>query len=145
MIEEGDKTSVQLKVTDPPDFGEGGREYRRNILVSTSLTIVLLMSPSLKPELFGVVVSVPIMWSCLGVSHIYFFLMWRLTSIIESDKEKQFLNFYGLYKQAIASGTKGFPGKTKAQIILIRSLPIWAFILGLFGILYGLVLSLVSS
>jgi len=133
--------SGTAKVSDPPDFEEGGREYRRNILVSTSLTVVLLTSTSLKPALFGVEISVSVMWLFLGISHIYFFLMWRLTAPIGQDREKTFWNIKGLYRQAIAGGTKGFPGKTKAQILLIRALPIWAFIIGMIGILYGFYLS----
>jgi len=128
-------------VSDPPDFGEGGQEYRRNILASTSLIFVLLLSTSLEPELFGVKIPVSVMWCFLGISHIYFFLMWRLTSPIDSDQNKSFLNIRGLWRQAMAGGIKGFPGKTKAQILLIRSLPIWAFTLGLLGIVRGLYLS----
>lgn len=137
-MEENDKAEIKLKVTGSPDFNEGGKEYRRNILVTTSLIVVLLLSPSLKPELFGVEVSVKVMWSLLGISLVYFFLMWRLTSTIEKDTDEKFLNISGLYKQAIIGGTKGFPGKTKAQIILIRALPIWAFIVGVLGVSCGL-------
>jgi hypothetical protein len=125
-------------VSDPPDFGEGGREYRRNILASTSLVFVLLLSSPFQPELFSIKVPVTVMWAFLAISHMYFFLMWRLTAPIESDVEKRFLNLEGLFRQALLGGTKGFPGKTKAQIILIRALPIWAFTVGLFGIFYGL-------
>ena len=78
------------------------------------------------------------MWWCLGAVHFYQFAMWRLTSVIEMDTEKHFFNLEGLWKQAFAVGTKGFPGKTKAQIILLRALPIWAFLIGIVCIVVGL-------
>ncbi|MDR4515619.1 hypothetical protein [Nitrosomonas sp.] len=131
------QSHIKLEVTDPPDFGEGGREYRRNILISTSTTVVLILSSSLKPELFGIEIPIATMWLLLGVAHVYFFIMWRLTCTIESDKEKRFWNIRGLVKQALIAGTKGFPGKTRAQVFFIRALPIWAFILGVLGISLG--------
>lgn len=131
------QSQIKLEVTDPSDFGEGCKEYRRNIYISTSTTVVLILSSSLKPELFGIEIPIKIMWLLLGVAHIYFFIMWRLTCPIESDKEKRFWNIRGLVKQALIEGTKGFPGKTRAQIFFIRALPIWAFILGVLGISLG--------
>jgi len=124
------KGQIQLKVTDPPDFTKDAQQYRRNVLLSTSLAFVLVMSTSLQPKVLGVEISPVVMWSCLAVAHIYHFGMWRLTSPIEMDREKRFFNIKGLWRQAIAGGTKDFPGKTKAQIIMLRALPIWAFFFG---------------
>ena len=68
------QSHIKLEVTDPLDFGEGGREYRRNILISTSTTVVLILSSSLKPELFGIEIPIATMWLLLGVAHVYFLL-----------------------------------------------------------------------
>jgi len=125
-------------VTDPKDFAEGGSEHRKGIIANTSFIIVLLSASKLKPALFGIEVSVPALWVLIGISHIYFFTMWRITAPIESDSDKRFWNIQGLYKQAFLGGTKNFPGKTKAQLFFIRALPIWAFIAGLFGVVCGL-------
>ncbi len=130
--------SGQGTVTDPRDFSEGGGEHRKGIIASTSLIAVLVSSTELKPVLLGIIVSVPVLWILIGISHLYFFAMWRITAPIEADSEKHFWNIRGLYKQAFLGGTKGFPGKTKAQLFLIRALPIWAFIAGVFGVFYGL-------
>ena len=127
-----------MTVTDPPDFSEGGSDYRKGIIGSTSLIVVLLSATELTPEVFGIEVWVPVLWILVCVSHIYFFAMWRLTASIEADTEKRFWNIRGLCKQAFIGGTKGFPGKTKAQLFFIRALPIWAFIVGLFGVFCGL-------
>ena len=132
-------SSPTLQVTDPVDFNEGGKEYRRNLLGTTSLVVLLLSACTLEPKLLGVELSKKSMWLFLGVAHVYFFIMWRLTSIVEQDGEKKFWNIRGLLRQAFAWGTKGFPGKTKAQILLIRALPIWAFLVGLVGVVYGFV------
>ena len=102
------------------------------------------MSSALKPSIFGIEVSVHLMWVCLIIAHLYFFVMWRLTSSIEGDSEKKFFNLRGIWKQAVAGGTKAFPGKTKAQLLLIRALPIWIFIFGLAGMAYGLAVSLIN-
>lgn len=136
--------SAQGTVTDPKDFSEGGSEHRKAIIANAALIVVLLSSTTLKPQLLGISVSVPILWLLVGVSHIYFFCMWRLTATIESDVEKNFWNLKGLAKQAVIGGTKEFPSKTKAQLFFIRALPIWAFIGGLIGVVYGLALHLWS-
>ncbi len=125
-------------IPSPADFREGGREYRRNILISTSLTAILLLSTSLEPQLLGVKVPVSVMWALLGISHLYFFLMWRLTAVIEEDIQAKFWNIRGLWKQAIVGGRSNSSGKVKAQIFFIRSLPIWSFLIGSIGIIYGL-------
>lgn len=135
---ESPKSEIRLTTTDPKDFSESGGDHRKSVLASTALIVVLLSSTELKPILFGVAVSVPTLWLLLGVAHTYFFVMWRLTSNIESDQEKRFWNWRGLWKQAMTSGTAGFPGKTKAQLLLIRALPIWAFLIGTVGVAYGL-------
>lgn len=131
--------SAHGTVTDPKDFSEGGGDHRKSLLASSALIAVLLTSTDLKPTVFGVSVSVPMLWACLGLAHIYFFTMWRLTTIIEADQEKHFWNMRGLWKQAILGGTNGFPGRTKAQLFFIRALPIWAFVIGCFGVVYGLI------
>jgi len=131
-----------IEKTEPEDFDEGRKEHRRGVIASTGLILVLLMSTSLEPVLFGVTVSVPIMWLSLGVVHLYFFAMWRLTTSIEQDTEERFWNLKGMWKQATLGFMKGMPGKKKAQHILIRSLPIWAFVVGFLGVLYGLYSSL---
>ena len=140
MGESSDQATISMhgKVTDPKDFSEGGGDHRKSVLASTALIVVFLTSSKLEPAVFGVQVSVPVLWLLLGLGHVYFFMMWRLTTMIEADSDKRFWNLKGLSKQAIASGTKGFPGKTKAQLLFIRALPIWAFMAGLLGILYGL-------
>jgi hypothetical protein len=102
----------------PHDFYQDGLVYRRNILASTSLTTVLLMSSSHCPEFFGVRVPECVMWGSLGIAHLYFFVMWRLTAAIEGDKENNFFNWEGLKKQAFAGGTEEFPSKLKAQFCL---------------------------
>jgi hypothetical protein len=130
--------SVQLTAHDPKDFEEGGSEHRRALLANGSLIVVLLLASKLEPEVLGIEVSVPVLWLLIGVAHIYFFTMWRLTAPVEADTKKQFWNVRGLYKQAILGGTKGFPGKTKAQLVFIRALPIWVFLLGILGVMYGL-------
>ena len=129
--------SVQLTVHDPKDFQEGGSEHCRALIANGALIIVLLLASKLEPEVLGIEVSVPILWVLIGVAHIYFFTMWRLTAPVEADKENHFWNIRGLYKQAVLGGTKGFPGKTKAQLVFIRAMPIWVFLLGLLGVLYG--------
>lgn len=135
---EGNNKTIEPKyVPSPPDFNEGGREYRRNILFSTSLTAVLLLSTTLEPTVLGIKVPPHVMWGLLGIAHIYFFLMWRLTAVIEDDMEKRFWNLKGLWKQAIGGGRRNSTGKVKAQLLLIRALPIWAFIFGLVGITCG--------
>ena len=108
--------------TAPPDFKEGGKEHRKSVLASTSLIVVLLTAENLKPALFGVEVSVQLLWFFLAVGHVYFFVMWRVTSPIEMDTDKRFWNFDGMWKQATLRGTGDFPGKTKAQLILIMKL-----------------------
>lgn len=134
----GDTKVVALgTVTEPKDFSDSGSEHRRSVLASTALITVLLTSKNLKPAVFGVDVSVPMLWVFLGAGHLYFFVMWRLTAPIEADSDKRFWNVKGLWKQAIAGGTSSFPGKTKAQLLLIRALPIWAFLGGLVGVAYG--------
>jgi hypothetical protein len=131
-------SSPQLEVTGPKDFSEGGGDHRKSTLATTALILALLMSTNLKPQVFGVEVSVPALWAFLGLAHVYFFIMWRLTTTIEAESENRFWNLKGLWKQATASGTRGFPGKTKAQLLFIRALPIWAFLIGIVGIVYGL-------
>jgi len=126
------------KVTDPKDFSQGGSEHRKGIITNTSLIAVLISATELKPSLLGISVSVPVLWCLIGIAHLYFFTMWRITAPIEADSKKRFWNVRGLCKQAFLGGTKGFPGKTKAQLFLIRALPIWAFILGLLSVFYGL-------
>jgi len=130
--------SAHGTVTDPKDFSEGGSEHRKGIIANTSLIVVLISATELKPVLLGVTVSVPVLWVLIGISHLYFFAMWRITAPIEADSEKHFWNVRGLYKQAFLGGTKGFPGKTKAQLFFIRALPIWTFVIGLLGVFYGL-------
>ena len=125
-------------VTDPKDFSEGGGDHRKSVLASTALIVVLLNATKLDPTIFGVQVSIPALWLILGVAHVYFFLMWRITTVVEADSEKRFWNLHGLWKQAVTGGTSGFPGKTKAQLIFIRALPIWAFAVGFGGVVYGL-------
>lgn len=139
-ISQSQTLSVSMlgKVTDPKDFSEGGSEHRKGIIASTSLIVVLISATELKPVLLGVTVSVPVLWVLIGVSHIYFFAMWRITAPVEADSEKRFWNLHGLYKQAVLDGTKDFPGKTKAQLFFIRALPIWAFLIGFVGVLFGL-------
>lgn len=134
---EDTKAVILGTVTEPKDFSDSGSEHRRSVLASTALIAVLLTSKNLKPAVFGVEVSVPMLWLLLGLGHLYFFVMWRLTAPIEADSEKRFWNLKGLWKQAIAGGTRGFPGKTKAQLLLIRALPVWAFLAGLMGVAYG--------
>ncbi len=134
-------TESPQHVPDPPDFNEGGREYRRNLLLSTSVSVVLLLSSIMEPEVLGVKVPDYVMWGLLGISHLYFFVMWRLTAVVEDDMAKRFWNFQGLWKQAVAGGRRNSPGKARAQLFFIRSLPIWAFLVGFFCILYGLFLS----
>lgn len=135
---EGVKSDIRVTNTEPKDFSESGGDHWKSVIASTALIVVLLTSTEFKPALFGVAVSVPTLWLLLGVAHIYFFVMWRLTANIESDKEKRFWNVRGLWKQATAGGTAGFPGKTKAQLLFIRALPIWAFVIGIVGVVYGL-------
>ena len=124
------ESKVQLKVTEPEDFKKDGALYRRNILVSTSLLFVLMLSDTIKPVVLGVTISPFAMWFTLSVAHIYQFIMWRLTSPIEGDNQKIFLNLKGLWRQSLIGGTKDFPSKMKAQIFFLRALPIWAFISG---------------
>ncbi|MDD1621028.1 MAG: hypothetical protein LUQ11_06065 [Methylococcaceae bacterium] len=145
MKEESDTPNFSGKITEPPDFREGVPEYKRNLLVTFSLAIVLNLSTHLEPQILGVKVSVPVMWCFLGTAHIYFFVMWRLTSFIESDKEKKFWNLHGLVRQAFIRGTSEFPSKTRAQIIFLRALPIWVFLVGIFAIIFGLFQSLSCS
>lgn len=135
---ENTKLNAQGTVSDPKDFGEGGGEHRKSVLASTALIVVLLSSTNLSPAVFGVSVSVPMLWILLGLAHVYFFVMWRLTAPIESDSDKRFWNWQGIVRQATWGGTSGFPGKTKVQIIFIRALPIWAFLIGCGGIVIGL-------
>jgi hypothetical protein len=104
-----------------------------------SLAIVLLSASTLDPKLLGVEISPRVMWLFLGIAHIYFFVMWRLTTIIENDQEKYFWNLRGLWRQAMLRGTKDFPGKMKAQVIFLRSMPIWAFVVGLISMVYGFI------
>ncbi|WP_316365378.1 hypothetical protein [Candidatus Thiodiazotropha sp. CDECU1] len=132
------KGQMQLNVSDPPDFTKDAQQYRRNVLLSTSLAFVLVMSTSLDPKILGVEILPVVMWSCLAIAHIYHFVMWRLTSPIEMDTDTRFFNIKGLWKQAIAGGTKDFPGKIKAQIIMLRAIPIWAFLFGTAFILIGI-------
>ena len=124
-------------VTDPKDFSEGGSEHRKAIIANTSLIVVLISSTKLEPALLGIEVSIPTLWSLVSLTHIYFFCMWRLTATIEADTKKNFWNFRGLYKQAFLGGSKEFPSKTKAQLFFLRALPIWAFVGGIAGIIYG--------
>lgn len=130
--------SILGTVTDPKDFSEGGSEHRKGIIASTSVIVVLISATELKPVLLGITVSVPVLWGLIGISHLYFFAMWRITAPIEADSEKRFWNIRGLCKQAFLGGTKNFPGKTKAQLFFIRALPIWAFLIGCAGVFYGL-------
>ena len=130
--------SARATVMDPSDFSEGGSEHRKGIIANTSLIVVLISATELKPILLGVTVSVPVLWLLIGISHLYFFAMWRITAPITSDSEKRFWNIKGLYRQAFLVGTKGFPGKTKAQLFFIRALPIWAFVTGLLCVFFGL-------
>jgi len=132
------KLSARGTVTDPKDFSEGGGDHRKSVLASTALIIVLLNATTLDPTVFGVHVPVPALWLFLGLAHIYFFAMWRLMTVVEADSEKRFWNLRGRWKQATIGGTSGFPGKTKAQLIFIRALPIWAFVVGFGGVVYGL-------
>jgi len=124
------ESNVQLKVTDPEDFTKDGALYRRNVLISTSLLFVLMLSDTINPVILGVKISPFAMWFTLSVAHIYQFIMWRLTSPIEGDNQKTFLNLKGLWKQSFSGGTKGFPSKMKAQMFFLRALPIWAFLSG---------------
>ena len=124
-------------VTDPEDFTRDSQVYRRNVLTSSSLSFLLIMSASMEPEVLGIKISQSLMWGCLAIIHLYQFVMWRLTSPIEMDTEKSFFNFKGLWKQAVSGGTKEFPGKTKAQVIMLRALPIWAFLFGSICIIIG--------
>ena len=141
MANSQNQTEISAKirgtVSDPPDFNEGGAQHRKSVLASAALVLVLLLSSSLKPALFGVAVPVGVLWMGLTVAHIYFFVMWRLTAPIENDKDKKFWNISGLLRQAFLRGTGKFPGKTKAQILFLRALPIWAFLVGLIGIAVG--------
>ena len=132
------ESKVSLKVTDPDDFTKDAQLYRRNILISTSLLFVLVLSDAINPVILGVKISSSTMWVSLSIAHIYQFIMWRLTAHIEGDNQKQLFNFKGLWKQAFVGGTKGFPSKTKAQIFFLRALPIWAFVYGLAFILFGI-------
>jgi len=139
MTGELPKLKVEGRVTntDPEDFTKDAQIYRRNVLVSASLAFLLVMSVSMEPEILGIKISSITLWACMAVAHIYQFTMWRLTSPIEMDTEKYFFNFHGLWRQATGGGTKEFPGKIKAQVLMLRALPIWAFILGLVCILVG--------
>lgn len=119
---------------DPPDFKDGGGEHRKSVLASASLIAVLISSDTSDVAIFGVKVAPTLLWFFLGIGHVYFFTMWRLTTFIERDTEKKFWNLGGLWKQATTCGTRSFPGKTKAQLVMIRALPIWAFLIGLAGI-----------
>jgi len=129
--------SLKLTVNDPKDFEEGGSEHRRALIANGSLILVLALASKLEPKVLGIEVSVPVLWLLIGVAHIYFFTMWRLTAPVEADSKKLFWNIRGLYKQAMLGGTKGFPGKTKAQLAFIRAMPIWVFLLGFLGVMYG--------
>ncbi|AAZ26351.1 hypothetical protein [Colwellia psychrerythraea] len=126
-------------VTEPEEFSKDYLLYRRNILISFSLSFLLFMSVSLKPVIMGISISPKVMWLCLGIGHIYQFIMWRLTSSIEQDSDKRFFNFRGIFRQAIGAGTKRFPSKTKAQMWFLRALPIWAFIFGILFISIGFI------
>jgi len=123
-------SSVELKSTEPADFNEGGSEHRKALLGNTALILVLIFAVTDSPTIFGVQVPVPLLWLILLVGQCYFFLMWRLTGPVESDSEKRFWNIGGLHKQAMLKGVRDFPGKTKAQLFLIRALPIWGFLIG---------------
>jgi hypothetical protein len=106
--------SVQGTVTDPKEFSEGGSEHRKAIIANAALIAVLISSTELKPVLLGVTVSVPVLWVLIGISHMYFFCMWRLTATIEADVEKKFWNlkvFTG--KQQHGDTQKTFLAKPK--------------------------------
>ncbi|WP_213999739.1 hypothetical protein [Arsukibacterium sp.] len=135
--------AVKASVTEPDDFSKDAQLYRRNVLVSFSVALLLALSDTQEPSFLGIKVSSSVMWSCLLIAHIYQFIMWRLTSHIEMDTEKKFFNFKGLIRQALFKGTGKFPGKTKAQVILLRALPIWAFVFGFFIIVFGIYKSVV--
>ncbi|WP_027672631.1 hypothetical protein [Rheinheimera baltica] len=137
------KVEVKATVSDPDDFSKDAQLYRRNVLLSFSVALLLVLSDTQEPSFLGIKVSSTVMWSCFLIAHIYQFIMWRLTSHIEMDTEKNFFNFKGLKKQALFAGTAKFPGKTKAQVIMLRALPIWAFVLGFFLIIYGIYKSVV--
>lgn len=124
------ESKMQLKVTEPEDFTKDGALYRRNVLISTSLLFVLMLSNTVNPVILGVKISPFTMWLTLSIAHVYQFIMWRLTSSIEGDNQKAFFNLKGLWKQCFIGGTKGFPSKIKAQMIFLRALPIWAFVSG---------------
>ena len=128
----GQTTSpIKLSVTDPPDFSEGGSIHRKSIIGSFAVIVLLNFAHEIRPEVIGIKVQEPVMWTALLIGHSYFFTMWRLTAHIENDVDKAFFNWSGIWKQATLGGTAGFPSKTKMQIMLIRALPIWAFALGL--------------
>jgi len=132
-------SEAKLKVTDPEDFTKDAQLYRRNVLLSSTVGFMIYQSVQMEPSLLGIKISPIMMWTCLIVAHIYQFLMWRLTSPVEMDSEKKLFNYNGLYKQAFLGGIEKFPSKTKAQIFMLRALPIWAFIFGLCCMLAGLV------
>ena len=129
---------AKLSVTDPVDFTKDSQLYRRNVLLSFSAAFLLALSDTQDPTFLGIKVSSMVMWGCLLVAHLYQFIMWRLTSPIEMDSDKKFINIQGLIRQAMFKGASKFPGKTKAQVIMLRALPIWAFLLGLLCISYGI-------
>ena len=133
-----DVASFIGKFSDPGDFHEGGQDHRKSVLATSALIVVLSASSSLKPGLFGVSLSPLVMWVLISIGHLYFFVMWRLTAPVESDGDRRFWNLRGLWRQAFCRGTREFPGKTKAQLFFIRALPIWAFIVGVVGIGYGI-------
>ena len=136
-------TEVKASVSDPDDFSRDAQLYRRNVLVSFSVALLLVLSNTQKPTFLGIEVSSTVMWAGFLIAHVYQFIMWRLTSPIEMDTDKTFFNYKGLKKQAFFIGTEKFPGKTKAQVIMLRALPIWAFVFGIFIIIYGLYKSMV--
>jgi hypothetical protein len=92
------------------------------VLASAATIGVLLCADTSDAAVFGVHVQPVLLWFFLGIGHIYFFAMWRITTVIENDTDKKFWNMRGLWKQAVTGGTTGFPGKTKAQLLLIRAL-----------------------
>lgn len=71
MIDKKTPESPQY-VPDPPDFNEGGREYRRNLLLSTSVSVVLLLSSTMEPEVLGVKVPDYVMWTSWDFSPLFF-------------------------------------------------------------------------
>lgn len=136
--QESHAQKVGIVVEDPPDFSKEGLAHRKALIANSALILILVIaSPKVPPKVFGIMLSLPLLWGCLAIVQFYFFAMWRITTPIERDQEKRFWNMRGLLTQALLKGTDNFPGKTKAQLVLLRALPIWAFLFGLLGIVVG--------